>query len=333
MDKITYDDLKTVLMSEDCTNILDDLFNTKEKSARAEVQLSAYDDYGKIESTFRVELHDASGHAFLVWRDGGEEVVFDALGFLAASQLPPLSRNVRTSRTKAHLLMQSVSIVGPGSTRFARQLKAYELLYHFFDQSLGNARMKPMDRKTVGEIDTLFCQTRYLTLVPYNIWPVAPLPFATLDPHHTLESYIDGSRYVFTDDNVVDYMATEVDDENPAGEITYKVVAPSLFRIGHLVDVGINFRAVRGGDKLGLVTRMDSLLLVNRVGAKMLMERQLASTPAGSSSGHATSLAPKKRKLSFTTEGEEQTVRHKMQQLVLGDRERKGRKDDMEISV
>ena len=66
-----------------------------ESEVHGKFQLGTYKDKGKIRSTFSVKSI-VGGYSFLVWKDTDEEVVLDVMAFMAACELPPITKKTRS---------------------------------------------------------------------------------------------------------------------------------------------------------------------------------------------------------------------------------------------
>ena len=66
-----------------------------ESEVRGKFQLGMYEDEAKIRSTFSIKS-TVEGYSFLVWKDTDEEVVLDVTAFVAACELPPITKKTRS---------------------------------------------------------------------------------------------------------------------------------------------------------------------------------------------------------------------------------------------
>ena len=78
-----------------------------ESEVHGKFQLGTYEDEVKIRSTFGIKSMVA-GYSFLVWKDTDEEVVLDVTAFVAACELPPITK--KTWSVKLCLFMVYVYV-------------------------------------------------------------------------------------------------------------------------------------------------------------------------------------------------------------------------------
>lgn len=196
-------------------------------NVRGQFQLSAYNDDIKIQNAFKVKK-GPENYSFLVWRESEEEVVLDIQGLIAACTLPPITKRTkyvtsisyhlyiacnsypaRFSPQKAHLLKQSVTLVGHDSAHFRASISALKKLYQYIEQNFAVGLVRPLQvTNPVPDMESEAIQaaTRIMTPFESKVWPLALASLTpTIDPDGILREVVNSGKHQFTEDNVVIY--------------------------------------------------------------------------------------------------------------------------------
>ncbi|OBZ67261.1 hypothetical protein A0H81_12769 [Grifola frondosa] len=258
-------DLLTVLKNPELVGLLDRFAEACTASRqRGDLQLSRFNSYDLVRQTFVIKAISPTYHV-LIWRDTGEQVVLACQGLVASVYFPPVTAQTRVNPRAAHRSTQSVTIVGPGSTSFTSSLSAIKQIYRYFEQNFGMGEMRALQTDHVGDVAAIVGSTRYVTPTSYKIWPDVGIP-DSIDPDGILKRIVGEGKYAFTEDNVVSYRV--VDERS----LEVSDAQPSVFHQGHVVDIGVSFRAMKGRKQYSFIIQLESILLGEREGAKLLAE-------------------------------------------------------------
>jgi len=218
--------------------------------------------------TFRVKTM-AGGYTFLVWGDTGDEVVLDIVGFIAACELPPVTCKKRFNSANNRTLVYSLSLAGPGDPLFKKALSAHRRIYKIFEESLAEGVLHPYVAHTVGDLDRVLAETRFITPTKHNPFMEGSIP-DSYDPDGILADLVAGGKFTFTEDNTLSFSQIVQDSEEKLMKLEAR---PNTFRRGHLVEASLCFRTVVIGSKEVFLTRIDSVMLVSRVGAQLINDQ------------------------------------------------------------
>ncbi|KAH7903828.1 hypothetical protein BJ138DRAFT_1120010 [Hygrophoropsis aurantiaca] len=288
-------ELVRVISEQRCVEAEDEFEKARMNSSeRQKVQLSAYDDDEKIESSFIIRRTPDQKYSLLLWRDSEREVVLDVQGFISQSMLPPLTSRHSSWRNPLSL-KQNTTLLGT-TAKFSSACAALERLYRHFEQSFGKDQLKKWALPSVGSTDSampaIMSATRFVSPTSdLHLWPSAlPLLTDAMDVDGVVKTWVGEGRMAFTDDNYVRY--TEMKFDN--GHLHRTITDPSYFRAGHLVEMGLSVRAVEnrshGPVQHSFLVHLDSLFLHNRLVSKILSDNAALRTSLAS---HQASVLPK----------------------------------------
>jgi hypothetical protein len=173
-----------------------------------------------------------SGYTFLVWKDTGDEVVLDIVAFIADCDLPPVTKKngiamsilsmfqwlmeqLRYNTANNRNLLYSLSLVGPGDPLFKKALSALRRIHGYFDESFAEGVPRPRPAHTVGELDGVLVETRFITPVNNNPFMVDSIPDG-YDPDGVLAGLVAGGKFKFTEDNIITFFQIAQDSEEYA---------------------------------------------------------------------------------------------------------------------
>ncbi|PPR00998.1 hypothetical protein CVT24_000572 [Panaeolus cyanescens] len=192
--------------------------------------------------------------------DGSVEEVTAAIqGIIYSSDIPPIYSKYPHSVNPRHL-RQSLGITALNTDSFEAIYTVIAEIYNTFKLELGSV----LDKCTVfSDFEghrALDVYNRYLSsrehTPPEQIRPIDTV----IDPHGYL-SIAAGNKFVYSEDNVVDYY--KLKDQNKSDEYSFERCRPTNFQIGDIVEIQISFAALplRGNRfKLGLILRSVALL-------------------------------------------------------------------------
>jgi hypothetical protein len=107
---------------------------------------------------------------------------------------------------KAHILKQKVTLCGHDSLCFRDLYSAFARIHRFVDENFAMGDVRPLRPSSSAGMDSITAETRVLTPQENNIWEAKPeglTPF--IDPDSVLRSIVRNGKYLFTEDNVVQY--------------------------------------------------------------------------------------------------------------------------------
>lgn len=124
------------------------------------------------------------------------------------------SRFLRDEGSKnryAGILRQYVAITGLNTDVFNKTLEGLEKIHRFFEDSLPNEELQPMIPLSIEDNAAMACHTRYFHSTRYCRQAIA-YPFGSgVDPNGDLER-LQGTSYVHTEDNAVQYLEKKIDE-------------------------------------------------------------------------------------------------------------------------
>ncbi|KAH7909520.1 hypothetical protein BJ138DRAFT_1114909 [Hygrophoropsis aurantiaca] len=279
-DTVDAKELARVLSEKRCVEKEEEFERVRQAlEGRQKIQLSAYDDDEKIEASFMVHRGFNDKYTLLLWRDSGAEVVLDVQGYIASMMVPPLSAKRHSNWRNPLALKQNVTLVGV-TPKFASACSALERLYRFFEQGFGRDQLRKWQLTTVGSsLPAITSSTRFVSPVAeLDLWPNGlPLLTDDKDRENVIRQWVGEGKAVLTEDNVVSYTEVKFDD----GRLQRRDIDPSLFRGGHLVEMGLSVRAVENRDhspvQHSFLVHLDSLFLHNRMVTKVWFNINISS--------------------------------------------------------
>ncbi|KAF8057094.1 hypothetical protein FPV67DRAFT_1453586 [Lyophyllum atratum] len=282
--------LVNVLNDKQCRAWVDRWCNIRETSPEhGAFQLCKYDTLDKVRQEFQVQSKPG-GYMFLEWRGTGEEVVLDVSGIIGATVLPPITKYAKFNPANRRDIMMSVSLVAFENPQFQRALKALAMIHQYFDEHLQEGQLRPLNAHTVGGVDALYAGTRFITPLEQNVFSTADIPDG-YDPDRVLHDILGAGEYVFTDDNIVEFLEV-VPDTHGGGKKAS--TPPASFRKGHIAEISMCFRAVKVGRSYVPLSRLDSVLRLSRIGSELIRAHQDALR--SQSRVATTIIAPKRRR-------------------------------------
>ncbi|KAF8058010.1 hypothetical protein FPV67DRAFT_1676827 [Lyophyllum atratum] len=228
--------LVNVLNDKQCRAWVDRWCNIRETSPEhGAFQLCKYNTLDKVRQEFQVQSKPG-GYMFLEWRGTGEEVVLDVSGIIGATVLPPITKYAKFNPANRRDIMMSVSLVAFENPQFQRALKALAMIHQYFDEHLQEGQLRPLNAHTVGGVDALYAGTRFITPLEQNVFSTADIPDG-YDPDRVLHDILGAGEYVFTDDNIVEFLEV-VPDTHGGGKKAS--TPPASFRKGHIAEISIS---------------------------------------------------------------------------------------------
>jgi hypothetical protein len=180
-------------------------------------------------------------------------------------------------------ILYKLSVVGPDDHSFKKAVSALRRIYAFFEESFPEGVMRPYVRSVVGTIDAIVAQTWFITPSEHSVFPEVPI-LVQFDPENILAGLVDTGRFKFTEDNVVSFFEIISEDDGYVEWLNFVLyvmlylfhrklrkaeAVPSIFRCGHLIEASLCFRSITIGPNQVFLTRLDSVLLVNRIGSQV----------------------------------------------------------------
>src|ERR1700691_2643635 len=104
------------------------------------------------------------------------------------------------------MLKWKVMVCGHDSVRFCDLCSAFAWIHCFVDENFSVGDVRLLGTTMFEDMDTIMAETRVLTPKESNTWKPRLdelMPF--IDPDNVLRSLVDGGKYQFTEDNIVQY--------------------------------------------------------------------------------------------------------------------------------
>ncbi|KAF8059048.1 hypothetical protein FPV67DRAFT_1675695 [Lyophyllum atratum] len=236
---------------------------------RRVLQLCQYDDDTKIRDLFEVKKM-AGGYRFLQWRDSGDEVVLDVSGLLVSYHLPPITPKSGVNPAERKSLSHSIAIIGPDNPQFTRARSALQRIFSYFAESFAEGDLRGPEAATIGSADAICAQTRFIAPVERNVFETTTIS-DSIDPHHILSKLVETGKFVYTVDNIINFLEVVRDRDGHWGK---DEAFPGIFRKGQLVEASLAFRTVAIGGRHVPLTKIEGLVLVNRIGSQLITAEQ-----------------------------------------------------------
>lgn len=100
------------------------------------------------------------------------------------------------------LSKQYVTLIGPHNAQFAAAVSAMDRIFNYMAAEFPVGELRRNPSPPISLMDTIQLDTRYLTPTDQAMFSDCPLS-NDIDPHHVLQSIVDGGKYRYTVDNVV----------------------------------------------------------------------------------------------------------------------------------
>jgi hypothetical protein len=108
---------------------------------------------------------------------------------------------------KAHMLKQKVTLCGHDSLCFRDLYSTFAHIHRFVDENFAVGDIWPLGPSSFVDMDSIMAETRVLTPQENNTWNAKPEGLTPLiDPDSVLRSVVHNGKYLFTKDNVVQYL-------------------------------------------------------------------------------------------------------------------------------
>ncbi|KAK0229873.1 hypothetical protein EDD85DRAFT_956986 [Armillaria nabsnona] len=245
--RVDIDHVKTLLT--ETASAIDNVRHLKSTLVDAKQQLQTYKDESAIDDT-------------------DEEVVLQVEGVLLEGCVPPVvgsgSENSWVLGPRLNDLIQSILIGGRADDcEFNDTVAAIEAIHYFmsrFDQ-------KPSTyyHTRIDDMDAIHAETRLFT--PTQWARSGILDHHVVDQNDVLRDVLRRGTHHYTEDNAVAFLKW---DKGTDGSISVSDMNPTMLHPGHLVDIGICFRMLKLNNRIRFLVRLDSVVVMNRIGAEIL---------------------------------------------------------------
>ncbi|KAK0229814.1 hypothetical protein EDD85DRAFT_956907 [Armillaria nabsnona] len=260
--QVDIDHMKTLLT--EMASAIDDIRHLKSTLVDAKQQLQTYKDESAIDGCFRVDTKRSDEYNYLMWSDTDKEVILQVEGVLLEGCVPPVVRSGSENSPRLNDLVQSILIGGRADDcEFNDAVAAIEAIHYFmsrFDQ-------KPSTyyHTRIDDMDAIHVETRLFT--PTQWARSGILDHHVVDQNDVLRDVLRRGTHHYTEDNTVAFLKW---DKGTDGSISVSDMNPTMLRPGHLVDIGICFHMLKLNNRIRFLVRLDSVVVMNRIGAEIL---------------------------------------------------------------
>ncbi|KAA1471069.1 hypothetical protein DENSPDRAFT_849988 [Dentipellis sp. KUC8613] len=312
---------EAVVSDEPITSELHNAWAQAEARERTRDLLSTYSEYADVDRSFAVKTL-TNGVDYVVYpdnhADAGDEAEFIVFGIVAALTIPTPASNRSVFRPNS--VMQTFRIVGPKDPNFELALNARRNFKIFLEQYCVDGTFAPYDDRKVYGMAAISASSPLLLHVDKAEGTETKRIPRNIDPNGDIARFLrKDSRYVYTEDNHVEYRAIQPNFATLEPDATTARIEPGSFRVGQLVELSVSFRSVHSANDRRNVRRFQPVLrrviLRSRTGAIMLSERVNDHAVAEVSGSTSSSAVPPRKRRYPDSDDDEISARSKLARL------------------
>ncbi|KAK0474360.1 hypothetical protein IW261DRAFT_1568698 [Armillaria novae-zelandiae] len=248
------------------TSAMNTMQHLKSSLVNTKQLLQMYKDEGAIDGCFQVDTTRSDEYNYLLWSNSDEEVVLQVQGVLLEGHVPPVVGSGSENSLRLNDLVQSVLIGShDDDSQFNNTVKAIEAIHYF---------MSRFDKKPLTYYPTwidnmdAICVAMHL-LTPTQRAKSDVVDHGAVDDNDVLQNVFCHGSHCYTEDNIVAFLKW---DKKVDGSMLVTDMKPTMLRARHIVDIGICFRMLKSNNCVWFLVRLDSVVVINRMGAQVLKD-------------------------------------------------------------